>query len=772
MLTDKIAPVQLPAFLASKAVQAVFGSGAKPFAAAACSTEVAILTAKVLKAMWWTKLKMLTASLFVMAAVGATTSIWALRAGEGDGVGSAKIRGGLAAMRFGDGKQQVDEAGGQQPVPKEQERLVPEAQVAEKPKTDAEKIQGRWKFVSAKREGVEVPFVRKALFDNIALPEPPVIFPKGRVQKPVTEYSAGYSPSAIYDASKPEPEFINLKETGAIITDGIIIFTAEDGPRFIVHYGFKLYPNEKVDWIDVSRAGSQTTIKGLYRVEGDKLQIVLGSGPKEPRPAKFTSEPDSPNFELWEFKREPPPKQNSVAKQIQGTWTIGLGGLRTQDLGEGWVTVTDNKISIKLKEVQNWKGQIDFVYLLDSGHKPGKIDLYQIDQSGSAFTGPDLETLRGSFILDGNSLSLVLALQDWDRATDFVAQTNNMLLVLKRGVADYQQLLGEWSLFGESIPTTKMKVTPQKILLTSGGKILLEATYQLDPFKQPPWIDLTDIKDQKRKMKGLYLLRDSDNPVLGTHVQGGQLQMVYDESGLMGRPNAFARQPGTANGVYWDFGRSELNGPVVTPTVGKDRKSSTEIPNPTIPPPSAEKTAPTAMVKALADTDESARAKAIEELHQLSARVTRVAGTRNKAASQHPAKVQGLAPHLIKAALDPAEANRIAVLYALADTLDAEAVARIRDRLNDPSEKVRFTAACLLAESQDAAGLGELKKALGRLRTNLTGDNLSDATLLLSAMEEITGRDFGEIPIPADAARPRIQQLLDTWAAWWTWSPK
>jgi HEAT repeat protein len=142
--------------------------------------------------------------------------------------------------------------------------------------------------------------------------------------------------------------------------------------------------------------------------------------------------------------------------------------------------------------------------------------------------------------------------------------------------------------------------------------------------------------------------------------------------------------------------------------------------------------------------------------------------------------VPGLVPHLVRAAGDEAEENRVLALYALADTLDPAAVAAVRSRLKDKSEAVRFQAACLLTEFKDASGLDEMKAALKRFRADPKAAGPFDVERLLASLQRLTGKSFG--PIPANpllasdtrviaASEARYRELLDTWAAWWDWEP-
>jgi hypothetical protein len=190
----------------------------------------------------------------------------------------------------------------------------------------------------------------------------------------------------------------------------------------------------------------------------------------------------------------------------------------------------------------------------------------------------------------------------------------------------------------------------------------------------------------------------------------------------------------------------------------------------------------------LNDPDERVRWQAISGLWIMAMRTDRVGPKRIPLGPDFPPKVEGLVPSLISAANDRAEDNRVSALFALAGTRDPQAVSELRNRLKDPSEEVRFHAACLLTEFQDASGLPEMKKALARLHRDEYADLLrrfigySDAQRLLASFERITGKSFGEIPwkSPSLCSEPgesqeiqkRLDSLLDAWVRWWAWEPK
>ncbi|HLA76000.1 MAG TPA: HEAT repeat domain-containing protein [Vicinamibacteria bacterium] len=184
----------------------------------------------------------------------------------------------------------------------------------------------------------------------------------------------------------------------------------------------------------------------------------------------------------------------------------------------------------------------------------------------------------------------------------------------------------------------------------------------------------------------------------------------------------------------------------------------------------------------LGDPNEKVRWQAIVGLGMMAGRVVRLGAQSVQRGGGVAPKVEGLVPQLIKAAGDENPGNRTAALSALADTLDPAAIAEIRRRLKDENAEVRFEAACLLTGFQDASGLGELQKALARLRSEPESNLLVmiRTERLLVSFERITGKSFGPIPMEPwassqsgaeEEAKPLYKQLLDAWAAWWAWEP-
>lgn len=183
----------------------------------------------------------------------------------------------------------------------------------------------------------------------------------------------------------------------------------------------------------------------------------------------------------------------------------------------------------------------------------------------------------------------------------------------------------------------------------------------------------------------------------------------------------------------------------------------------------------------LKDGDAKVRGKAIHGLRTMARRTDRSGGKRVQRGEEFAPKVEGLVPWLVEAADDKAEQNRVGALYALANARDPAAVAELRRRLQDPSDRVRLYAACFLTEFQDASGLPEIRTALQRLCKQKPQSNLHwEAEILLASLERITGKSFGEIPmlpeLCSDSRKSaeyvqRYGELLRTWVQWWAWEP-
>jgi HEAT repeat protein len=189
-------------------------------------------------------------------------------------------------------------------------------------------------------------------------------------------------------------------------------------------------------------------------------------------------------------------------------------------------------------------------------------------------------------------------------------------------------------------------------------------------------------------------------------------------------------------------------------------------------------------VAALADESHEVRGQAIQRLRLFARRAERSGPARDlRGPPARRPQVEGLLPHLIKAADDPHPANRTFAFYALADTLEPAAASRLRGGLKDVDADVRFNAAALLSEFDDASALPELKAQLARLleaKRNQDGMRFLTTGRLVASFERLTGKSFGRAPmnpmLSSDSRQaPKLEaehdRLLEAWAGWWAWEP-
>ena len=175
----------------------------------------------------------------------------------------------------------------------------------------------------------------------------------------------------------------------------------------------------------------------------------------------------------------------------------------------------------------------------------------------------------------------------------------------------------------------------------------------------------------------------------------------------------------------------------------------------------------------LQDPTEDMRRCAIHGLRLMAARFHR-GGVQIKVAPPDPSpQVDGLVPTLIIAAKDSSPRIRQQVAYALADARDDQATRQLRELLRDKDSGVRFNAAYLLTEFNDASGLAELKARLDQLnKMDRAKFDFGSAEMVFAALERITSRNFGEIPmipwLSSDASQHPILQkrYFDLLTAW------
>ena len=184
------------------------------------------------------------------------------------------------------------------------------------------------------------------------------------------------------------------------------------------------------------------------------------------------------------------------------------------------------------------------------------------------------------------------------------------------------------------------------------------------------------------------------------------------------------------------------------------------------------------LISYLKDPNEEFRLGAVRGLRLMASRNERC-GVQVKIGPPAPApRVEGLVPNLIEATNDSSWRVRDLAMYALADSREDLAAARLRELLRDPETETCFVAACLLTEFNDFTGLPELKRELARLQTQKRSVlTFLKAESLFAALERSTGKHFGKLPgnpiacsnpDQAAAIEKRTYELLDAWSQYFT----
>lgn len=184
------------------------------------------------------------------------------------------------------------------------------------------------------------------------------------------------------------------------------------------------------------------------------------------------------------------------------------------------------------------------------------------------------------------------------------------------------------------------------------------------------------------------------------------------------------------------------------------------------------------LVGGLDDPDPQVRAAAVAGLRRLAWRIERRGVVDVPLEAQFEPAIDGLVPHLLRAADDRDADVRRNALWALADTREPEAAAEIRRHLEDPDDALRLLAACLLTEFGDDAGLEVLGAALQRAAG---GESETEATPfrvqhLLASLARVTQDNPGPPPMDpmlassmarAAELQAELDDLLVAWVVWW-----
>jgi RNA polymerase sigma factor (sigma-70 family) len=331
ILSERIASAKAPSALVASTIHLVFAAAPASLSPAVVSAEIAILAQKVVSVMWWNKFKMIAVSCLLMAGLCTATGTWAIRAGEG-----------LAS------KSGFSEGAKQPPAPaKKDDGAKVEPVEGEKVPTDKERIQGTWIVDSVTRDGQTLRSVdvRALLFGGanpggqggfnppgkkkglaggqsgsqetadygftlvvsddefIFLPNDPetMVFavPVGDAELVAKNLQAIYkrSPTISINAISNNSVSVNappqdLADIWKLLANLSPIPSAKTGLTRLQVASYQIDPSKRPTWLDLiwtvgadsSIKAQPRTSKGIYRLEDEKLTIVLAEKGDDKRP--------------------------------------------------------------------------------------------------------------------------------------------------------------------------------------------------------------------------------------------------------------------------------------------------------------------------------------------------------------------------------------------------------------------------------------------------------------------------------------------------------
>ncbi|HYV36324.1 MAG TPA: TIGR03067 domain-containing protein [Gemmataceae bacterium] len=391
-------------------------------------------------------------------------------------------------------------------------------------KTDTDKIQGAWDVTKLVLEGQDVP--------EEILKEVKVVFKGDEVS--VTLMGADIKGSVKIDASK-KPMHIDLVMKGDELPPRFGIFEF-DGDNIKIHAGEtketrpKDFKENAAVILVIKKAPAGKTDKKNPANRSVEVSFTEDQG----KTATATQPPATGTQTKPAVKTEKG-KGKTDHEKIQGAWVIksgvkGKGGDMPKEMaGKIKFTFADDKLNIEVFGTDDKKGG---VFKIDDKTKPGQIELVLDGKAHS-----------GIYEFEGDTLKICVTEAGEARPKEFKApeNSNNMLLVFERERAekkglslsaqqtsdaelapffcyqvheepetvaqggkdtksDKDLIQGTWSVekvvddgmeyAKEFLDQAKFMVKGDKIEVTVGDAVLMNATYKVDETKKPKTVDL------------------------------------------------------------------------------------------------------------------------------------------------------------------------------------------------------------------------------------------------------------------------------------------
>jgi uncharacterized protein (TIGR03067 family) len=170
------------------------------------------------------------------------------------------------------------------------------------------------------------------------------------------------------------------------------------------------------------------TVKGIYKVEGDKLTICRAQSPDQQRPNAFAA-PAGSGLVLVVWKKSDTVGGTKLKatlaelKKFEGTWKFVSVEVEGDEVPEE--RFADDRLVIKGRQFRSSAGgkTNHGVFKIDPTAKPKTIDLTFTDGPGKD------QTQKGIYELEGDTQKICFSLPGRPRPTEFVSKADSRLMI-------------------------------------------------------------------------------------------------------------------------------------------------------------------------------------------------------------------------------------------------------------------------------------------------------------------------------------------------------
>lgn len=274
------------------------------------------------------------------------------------------------------------------------------------------------------------------------------------------------------------------------------------------------------------------TLKGIYRLDGDTLEICRGLRPDDGRPSKFAAPADSGAiFAVWKRAKGAKPDKDGAERaeleRLKGVWLQAGDDVPAENVPARLV-YTGREFVGRLGDKVLFRGRV----ALDPTADPRTIDLTVESAPGQS------RTMKGVYVLDDTTYKGVLAAPGKERPTRLTPEPDSgqkpFHLERVKSAAEAKDLFvreelerfqGTWQLVSaesDGRPTPEEQTKAVRVTITGGTHtvrlgdqvVAHDVAFAIDPTKTPREVTDTiqDGPDKGKEIRGLYQL-DGDTLV-------------------------------------------------------------------------------------------------------------------------------------------------------------------------------------------------------------------------------------------------------------------